>query len=168
MPKYSGLAGTQSLDAAFLPEREGNAPISDRAMTAHILIVEDEFLVAANLEAMIEDLGHAVIGVAPDAATALTLADSAPDVALVDVNLADGPSGAQVGAMLSRIGTAVVYLTANPAMLGDGVPGTIGVIAKPCDGKTLEAAIAYALDCRSGARRAPPANLTPFADAPRA
>ena len=135
-------------------------------MTAHILIVEDEFLVAANLEAMIEDLGHTVVGVAPDAATALTLADAGPDVALVDVNLADGPSGAQVGAMLSRIGTAVVYLTANPAMLGDGVPGTIGVIAKPCDGKTLEAAIAYALDYRRGDRRAAPASLTIFDDLP--
>lgn len=132
-------------------------------MTAHILIVEDEFLVAANLEAMIEDLGHAVIGVAPDAATALTLADAGPDVALVDVNLADGPSGAQVGAMLSRLGTAVVYLTANPAMLGDGVPGTLGVIAKPCDGRTLESAIKYAVDCRNGRRSAPPPNLTAFA-----
>jgi hypothetical protein len=68
--------------------------------------------------------------------------------------------------MLSRIGTAVVYLTANPAMLGDGVPGTIGVIAKPCDGKTLEAAIAYALDYRRGDRRAAPASLTIFDDLP--
>ena len=137
-------------------------------MNAHILIVEDEFLVAANLEAMIEDLGYAVIGVAPDAATALTLADAGPDVALVDVNLADGPSGAQVGAMLSRLGTAVVYLTANPAMLGDGVPGTVGVIAKPCDGQTLEAAIAYAVDHRNGLRRKPPAKLTTFANTPGA
>lgn len=131
-------------------------------MTVKVLIVEDEILVAINLEAMIEDLGYHCVGIAPDAPMASQLADERPDVALVDINLRDGPTGVDIGAMLSRLGASVIYITANPRMLGRGVPGTLGVMEKPCDGKSVALALDYAVRRRQGANIPPPPIVTPF------
>ena len=131
-------------------------------MPVKVLIVEDEILVAINLEAMIEDLGYQCVGIAPDAPMANRLADAQPDVALVDVNLRDGPTGVQIGQMLSRLGASVIYITANPRTLGHGVPGTLGVMEKPCDGRSVELALDYAVRRRQGANVAPPPIVTPF------
>lgn len=126
------------------------------------MIVEDEILVAANLEATLEDLGYEPIGIAPDMDAAMSLADAHPDLALVDVNLRDGETGAQIGARLSRHGVAVLFLTANPRALGAGVPGTLGVVAKPYDEDVICAILDYALKRRDGAAPPPPPYLTEF------
>jgi CheY-like chemotaxis protein len=131
-------------------------------MSAKILIVEDEFLVAMNLERVIEDLGHSAIGIAPDQESALDLADEQPDVALVDLNLRDGLTGPQIGKMLSELGITVIYVTANPRILGDGVPGTLGVMPKPCDGRTIAGALDYALMRRRGLEVMPPPYMIAF------
>jgi len=133
-------------------------------MPAKILIVEDEFLVAMNLERVIEDLGHAAIGIAPDQETALDLADEEPDVAFVDLNLRDGLTGPQIGKMLSDLGISVIYVTANPRILGDGVPGTLGVMPKPCDGRSIAGALDYALMRRRGLEVMPPPFMIPFTE----
>jgi DNA-binding response OmpR family regulator len=131
-------------------------------MSVKVLIVEDEILVAINLEAMIEDLGYQCVGIAPDEPMAHQLAGEQPDVALVDVNLRDGPTGVQIGRMLSQLGASVIYVTANPRMLGQGVPGTLGVMEKPCDGRSVEMALDYAVRRRQGADIPPPPIVTPF------
>ena len=59
---------------------------------ANVLIVEDEFLVALELEDILTDAGHTVVGIVPDQA-AIHRLDKTPEVALVDINLRDGPSG---------------------------------------------------------------------------
>lgn len=133
-------------------------------MSARILIVEDEFLVALNLERVIEDLGHEPVGIAPDQESALELADEEPDVALVDLNLRDGLTGPQIGKMLSDRGISVIYVTANPRILGDGVPGTLGVMPKPCDGRTIAGALDYALLRRRGVAVMPPPFIIPFGE----
>jgi CheY-like chemotaxis protein len=56
---------------------------------------------------------------------------------------------------LSERGVPVIFITANPAQLGDGIAGTIGVITKPTDEQTLAQALRYALSDR--AVDAPPA-----------
>jgi two-component system, response regulator PdtaR len=117
---------------------------------ARILIVEDEILVAMDLAATLEQVGHEVVGIAPDMPRAVTLAETPVDLALVDLNLRDGLTGPQIGMRLSEQRVAVLFVTANPRILGEGVAGTIGVITKPTDSELVRDAVQYALGKRSG------------------
>ncbi len=119
-----------------------------------ILVVEDEFLVALEIRNILEDLGHDVVGTAPDSQRARLLADRGVDIALVDLNLRDGPTGVEVGADLARQGVTVLFMTANPAQLGQGVPGAVGVIAKPVENREMMQAARYVEALRLG--RSPP------------
>jgi CheY-like chemotaxis protein len=113
-------------------------------MTAKVLIVEDEFLVALELEGILLDAGHSVIGIAPDSATVGRIPD-APQVALVDLNLRDGPSGTAIAQHLSQVyGTAIIYVTANPSQIETPAPTAIGVVQKPFSQHAILAAIAVA------------------------
>ena len=132
-------------------------------MPAKILIVEDEMLVAMELEMILEDLGHCPVGIAPDLANARQFWDKPVDLALVDLNLRDGLTGPEIGRRLSEIGVTVLFITANPRLLGDGVAGTVGVLTKPTDMDSVRSAIDYALSVRSGVSDlAPPPNLRLF------
>jgi len=124
------------------------------------MIVEDEILVALDLEATLEDFGYEPVGIAADLKTALALVKTEPTVALVDLNLRDGPTGSEIGARLARDhGIKVLFLTANPLMLGKGVAGTVGVLTKPCWPDAVRAAIEYAL---CGDHVEPPSGLIVF------
>jgi len=127
-------------------------------MMAKILIVEDEMLVAMELESILEDLGHDPVGIAPDLTTAEEYADRSLDLALVDLNLRDGLTGPEIGKLLGERGVTVLFITANPRMLGEGIAGAVGVLTKPTDERTVRAAVDYALRLRSGEREieAPP------------
>jgi two-component system, response regulator PdtaR len=50
----------------------------------------------------------------------------------------------------------VLFVTANPRILGDGVPGTIGVVTKPVDRQALISAVRYALLAHRGMNDNPP------------
>lgn len=113
-------------------------------MTCKILVVEDEFFVATEIEYVVAELGHKPIGIAADKATAFSLAPFA-EIALVDLNLRDGPTGTEIGRTLAESGVTVVFMTANPSQLGDGVPGTVGVISKPMAEHELRQAVRYAV-----------------------
>lgn len=132
-------------------------------MSARILIVEDEMLVAIELEGVLEELGHEPVGIAPDLAAAQAYFDEPVDLALVDLNLRDGLTGPQIGARLSANGTTVVFITANPGLLDRGIAGAIGVITKPTDEQTVKAAVDYAIGIRRGQPVTPPAALRLFA-----
>lgn len=129
-------------------------------MSARILIIEDEAIVAMELRFVLEDLGHEVIGMASDARAAQKVVDQGDvDLALVDIHLSDGATGIELGRHLAQDqGVTVVYMTANPGMLGEGVAGTIGVLSKPTDERAVQTAVDYALGCRNGqpAEFAPP------------
>ena len=127
-------------------------------VTASILIVEDEILVALEMQCILEDRGYNVVGIAVDLDGALAFADSSIDLALVDLNLRDGLTGPEIGKRLAQEQKAnVLFVTANPRMLGDGIAGTIGVLTKPTDEASLIAAVAYGLARSSGeAADAPP------------
>ena len=131
-------------------------------MAARILIVEDEMLVAFELESILEDLGHEPAGIVPDVQAAELYYDEALDLALVDLNLRDGLTGPQIGARLSEKGVTVLFITANPALLGRGIAGAIGVITKPTDEDTVKAAVDYALGVREGRAVPPPPALQLF------
>jgi DNA-binding response OmpR family regulator len=130
---------------------------------AKILIVEDEMLVAMEMEMVLEELGHQPIGIAPDLTSAERYFEQPLDLALVDLNLRDGLTGPEIGARLSASGVTVLFVTANPRLLGEGVAGTIGVITKPTDPETVQAAVQYALGVRTGEAVAAPPALKLFA-----
>ena len=122
-----------------------------KVMTADILIVEDEILIASELEAILEDLGHNPVGIAADSKSALALAALKPNLALVDLNLRDGETGAKLGETLSRqYNIPVLFVTANPRLLGPGIAGTIGVLTKPYDAKVIADAVDYTLRAMAG------------------
>lgn len=122
-------------------------------MTARILIIEDEALVAMELRFVLEDLGHQVVATASDAQTARDVAaENEIDLALVDIHLSDGATGIELGRELGQHrGVTVLFMTANPGMVRDGVAGTIGVITKPTDERAVQTAVDYALRRRKGA-----------------
>ncbi len=147
---------------ALLRVDQTNAHNEIQSMPAKILIVEDEMLVAMNLEAILEDIGHEPVGIVPDLDSAEPFYEAALDLALVDLNLRDGLTGPQIAERLTSRGVPVLFITANPRMLGDGVAGTIGVITKPTDPPTVQAAVAYVLGLREGRQVAPPSSLKLF------
>ena len=98
---------------------------------AKVLIVEDEFLVALQLEDILLDNGYAVLGTVADAAS-LAMLGEAPDVALVDLNLRDGLTGPAIARDLAgRYGARVIYVTANPGQIDSPPETAIGVVQKP-------------------------------------
>ena len=131
-------------------------------MSCKVLVVEDEIFVATELESVLHELGHQPLGIAADSRQALELARDA-ELAFVDINLVDGPTGIEVGRRLAAEGVTVIYMTANPAQLGDGVPGTIGVLPKPVEGDQLRQTIEFAAAVRRHEQAAkPPRHLRLF------
>lgn len=121
-------------------------------MSARILIIEDEALVAMELRFVLEDLGHDVVGTAADARAARDMVrETEVDLALVDIHLSDGPTGIELGRELGQeMGVTVLFMTANPGMVRQGVAGAIGVLSKPSDERAVQAAVDYALRRRQG------------------
>lgn len=121
-----------------------------------ILIVEDEALVAMNMESVLEDHGHEVVGVADDEASAVLAATHfKPDLALVDMRLAGGDSGLNVARRLKSMGISVVFATGNcPGKETEGV--AIGCLHKPLSDQQILAGISVADAVRQKAPNPPP------------
>ncbi|MGO7535466.1 response regulator [Rhizobium leguminosarum] len=135
----------------------------DDLMKQRVLIVEDEFLIALDLEATVEGMGMQVAGLANDCEQALRLAPLA-DIALVDVNLADGPTGPEIGRRLAQEhGIAVVFMTGNPEVVVDGVQGAVGVVQKPVLPSVVEQLVKYLAARRVGMFAVVPSQMTVFA-----
>ena len=115
-------------------------------MQAKVLIVEDEFLVALQLEDMLTEAGHSVVGIALDQAGVRRVCDP-PQVALVDLNLRDGRSGLAIASYLSdAYGTSIIYVTANANEIEQPAHTTVGVVHKPFSQQAILNAVAFALD----------------------
>lgn len=110
----------------------------------HILVVEDEMIVALDLEHILASAGHHVVGIAPDTETALELAPNC-SLALVDVNLRDGKTGPTIGAEIARRhGAKIVFVTANPEQIGEAASVALGHVSKPFDQTSILRAVAAA------------------------
>jgi two-component system, response regulator PdtaR len=114
------------------------------------LIVEDEFLIALDLEADMCALGFDVCGLAPSASKARSLAMSnQPDVVLMDVNLEGGREGIEAARWLREVcETAVVFVTSyndddTVERIHEQVPGA-PVLPKPVYRERLAGAVAAA------------------------
>ena len=111
-----------------------------------VMIVEDQAILAMELELVLGDAGCDVVGCAMDRKGAFEIADrERPMLALVDVNLLDGMTGPQIAhRLVSDYGMAVIFLTANPEQIPDGFAGALGAVSKPFDEQTIRAVVAFA------------------------
>lgn len=103
------------------------------ATRRRVFIVEDEVLLALDLEMIAEEVGFSVAGQAARKSDAIQgIENSRPDLCLVDLHLLDGPTGVDVAKFAAENTDAmVVFVTANRAALPDDLCGAYGVIAKP-------------------------------------
>ena len=137
--------------------------LRDDLINQRVLIVEDEFLIALDLEATVHSMGMEVTGFAANTEQALRFAPTA-DIAFVDVNLSDGATGPEIGRRLAEdYGVAVVFMTANPEMVAGGVKGTLGVVSKPVMPFVVEQSLKYAAARRKGILAAVPVHMLAFA-----
>jgi CheY-like chemotaxis protein len=106
-----------------------------------ILVVEDEFLVAAMIEDILVDAGHIVVGVEDDFAGAVKRAtDERPDFVLLDMQLLGAKSGIDVARELKRLGIPCLFTTGNCAS-GRGDHLAVGCLHKPYTPNDLLAAV---------------------------
>ncbi|WP_339691812.1 response regulator [uncultured Parasphingorhabdus sp.] len=133
-------------------------------MNHQIMIVEDEFLIAMEMEQIVGNLGYDCIGVADDTDSAIELVAKKPEIALVDVNLSDGPTGPVIGSRLANeFGVKVVFVTANPKQLGDGIEGTLGAVTKPVEIDLLKDVLNYLVEVsNNGDEVEPPPRMKRF------
>lgn len=113
-----------------------------------VLIVEDDGLIALGLKATVEDAGFRVTGVAADAAGALaSAARDRPHVALLDLNLLDGPTGGPVAlALFASHGVRPIFVTGNPELIpAEARAICLAVLEKPARPAAIAAALRAAM-----------------------
>lgn len=122
--------------------------------TLEVLIVEDEMLLAIELEHLVEESGCRPLGLAMSSDEAVELAERLhPDLALVDVHLSDGPTGVDVARKISRdCGGVALFMTANVKRLPDDFAGACGVIGKPYSEHGVKTALTYLNHCLTEGR----------------
>ncbi len=153
----TAMEGFTSEDAAYLigvDTEEVDTLVADalseieRQTHADVLIIEDEPIIAMDLETIVRDLGHGVTGVAVtrDEAVAQAMARR-PGLVLADIQLADDSSGIDaVKDILAQFEVPVIFITAFPERLLTGErPEPTFLITKPFQRSTVKAAIAQAL-----------------------
>jgi CheY-like chemotaxis protein/DNA-directed RNA polymerase specialized sigma24 family protein len=113
-----------------------------------VLIIEDETFIAMDLESLVKNLGHNVIGVARTHSDALALAKTKqPGLILADIQLADGSSGLDaVNELLRTFEVPVVFITAYPERFLTGErPEPAFLISKPFQPAMVSAVASQAL-----------------------
>jgi len=110
---------------------------------ARVLIIEDEPIIALDIQDLVERCGHSVVGIAATEAEAVRIARAErPSLVLADINLGAGGDGANAVARILRDVTApVIFVTAFPERLltGEALEPAF-VITKPFDPTTLAVA----------------------------
>ncbi len=113
-----------------------------------VLIIEDEPLIALNLEELVKRLGHQVIGFARTHAEAIEIASKQhPGLILADVRLQDGSSGVDAANdLVSKTEVPVIFITAYPERLLTGRrPEPAFLIPKPFRSAHVAAVVTQAL-----------------------
>jgi len=119
-----------------------------RQMATDVLIIEDEPLIAIDIEQIVESLGHNVVGIARTRDEAISLfSQSQPKLVLADIQLADGSSGIDaVNDIIARTPVPVIFITAFPERLLTGErPEPTFLVTKPFMPEMVKALIGQAL-----------------------
>jgi len=153
----SAMEGFANNEVAYLirTDEERVEALVDEAMAeieaqtrTRVLIIEDEPIIAMDIETIVRDLGHEVTGIAVtrDEAVRDAMADR-PGLVLADIQLADDSSGIDaVRDILAEFPVPVIFITAFPERLLTGErPEPTFLITKPFQRSTVKAAIAQAL-----------------------
>ncbi len=121
----------------------------ERSVSGKVLIIEDEPIIAADLESIVADLGHKVTGIARTHHQAVEIGQlEAPDLILADIQLADSSSGIDaVNELLSAMGERpVIFITAFPERLLTGdKPEPAFLISKPYREDQVQSAVSQAM-----------------------
>ena len=128
----------------------------DAELATDVLIIEDEPVIAADIEALVRELGHTVVDIAATRTEAVAaVASKMPGLVLADIQLADGSSGIDaVKDILGRYDVPVIFITAFPERLLTGErPEPTFLITKPFQPETVKAAIGQALFFHPGRTR---------------
>ncbi len=120
-----------------------------KSIKGRVMIIEDEALIAVDLESIVSDMGHTVTGVARTESGAIDLAESdRPDLILSDIQLADNSSGIDAvnKILASGVDCPVVFITAYPERLltGEG-PEPAFLISKPYTVEQVRSAVSQAM-----------------------
>ncbi|HWA90958.1 MAG TPA: response regulator [Rhizomicrobium sp.] len=122
--------------------------VIDRLLASRVLIIEDEPIIALDLESLLVELGHKVVAKATtrDEAVAMARAER-PGLVLADINLGEGGSGIDaVSEILTSFDIPVIFVTAYPEKLLTGErPEPAYLIAKPFLPETIQATVGQAL-----------------------
>ena len=113
-----------------------------------VLIIEDEPLIALDLENLVTSIGHRVQAIARTRAEAVAAFKARqPSLVLADIQLADGSSGLDaVNDILKLVEVPVIFITAFPEKLLTGLrPEPTFLIPKPFQSDTVKAVISQAL-----------------------
>jgi CheY-like chemotaxis protein/DNA-directed RNA polymerase specialized sigma24 family protein len=153
LPEIAVILGVSEPDALRLVDQAGQE-IAEQVATT-VLIIEDEPIIALDIEGIVEDLGHTVTGIARTHKEALaSMKAHPPGLVLADIQLADGSSGlSAVNEILASINVPVIFITAFPERLLTGEkPEPAFLITKPFQPDAVKAAISQALffDRRAG------------------
>jgi CheY-like chemotaxis protein len=127
--------------------RQAGREIAEQVAT-NVLIIEDEPLIAMDLEGLVQSLGHRVTSVARTRKEAVAAARAGrPGLVLADIQLADGSSGLDAAnEILVDFDVPVIFITAFPERLLTGErPEPAFLITKPFDENTVRAIISQAL-----------------------
>jgi len=133
-------------EAARLIDTAGRE-IAEQVATS-VLIIEDEPIIALDIESMVRELGHEVTGVARTHREAVAMVKARPPgLVLADIQLADGSSGLDaVNEILTTLDTPVIFITAFPERLLTGEkPEPAFLVTKPFRPETVKATISQAL-----------------------
>jgi len=126
-----------------------------RQVATEIMIIEDEPLIAMDIEQLVESLGHKVVGIARTHKEAVALyGKTQPKMILADIQLADGSSGIDaVNDILSSEALPVIFITAFPERLLTGErPEPTFLVTKPFNPDMVKALISQALFFDEGSR----------------
>jgi CheY-like chemotaxis protein len=157
-----GFSGEEAATILNTSESNVEALIDDAGreiaaqVATDVLIIEDEPMIAMDLESIVEGLGHRVAGVARTHSEAVSaVAEEKPGLVLADIQLADGSSGLDaVNEMLGTFEVPVIFITAYPDRLLTGErPEPAFLITKPYQPDTVKAIVSQALFFERSAKR---------------
>jgi CheY-like chemotaxis protein len=120
----------------------------DSQLASKVLIIEDEPIIAMDLENLVSELGHKVVAIASSRDEAVAKAHAErPGLVLADINLGEGGSGIDaVNEILASFNIPVIFITAYPEKLLTGErPEPTYLIAKPFLPETVQATVGQAL-----------------------
>lgn len=119
------------------------------SVSGKVMVIEDEAIIAMDLQSIVADMGHGITGVARTRDSAVELARTEkPDLILADIQLADNSSGIDaVNDILRQFGDIpVIFITAFPERLLTGErPEPAFLISKPYREDQVRSAVSQAM-----------------------